>query len=126
MDSKNVILAVILSTIVLIFWATFFEPPIVEQEINKSETSKKENDSTPSIEKATENNKISRAEALNSTNLIVQSIFVHIKSVISGSLEYDSNNIINVCFLQLGHSGCLAINVFSWILGSDNVYCVVL
>ena len=72
MDGKNVIFAIILSTIVLIFWATFFEPPIVEQEINKSEISKKENDSTPSIEKATENNKISRAEALNSTKRINQ------------------------------------------------------
>ena len=32
MDSKNVIFAVILSTLVLIFWATFFEPPVIEQE----------------------------------------------------------------------------------------------
>ena len=38
MDSKNVILAVVLSTVVLIFWATFFEPPIVEQEVNKNQT----------------------------------------------------------------------------------------
>ena len=56
MDSKNVILAVILSTIVLIFWATFFEPPVIDQEINKSETVKKESGSTPSIEKTNENN----------------------------------------------------------------------
>ena len=70
MESKNVIFAVILSTIVLIFWATFFEPPIVEQEINKNEVTKKESDSTPSIEKTIENNKISRTEALNSTKRI--------------------------------------------------------
>jgi len=70
MESKNVIFAVILSTIVLIFWATFFEPPIVEQEINKNEITKKESDSTPSIEKTIENNKISRTEALNSTKRI--------------------------------------------------------
>ena len=70
MESKNVIFAVILSTIVLIFWATFFEPPIVEQEINKNEITKKESDSTPSIEKTVENNKISRTEALNSTKRI--------------------------------------------------------
>ena len=31
MDTKNVIIAVILSTIVLIFWGTFFEPPVIEE-----------------------------------------------------------------------------------------------
>ena len=31
MDSRNVLIAVILSTIVLIVWATFFEPPVIEQ-----------------------------------------------------------------------------------------------
>ena len=39
MDNKNVLLAVLLSTIVLIFWAVFFEPPVVEQQdINKQTT----------------------------------------------------------------------------------------
>ena len=33
MDTKNVLLAVILSTIVLVFWATFFEPPVREEQI---------------------------------------------------------------------------------------------
>ena len=84
MESKNVILAVILSTIVLIFWATFFEPPIVEQEINKNEITKKESNSTPSIEKTTENNKISRTEALNSTKRI----------------KIENNNIIGTISLQ--------------------------
>ena len=32
METKNVLLAIILSTIVLVFWATFFEPPIIEQQ----------------------------------------------------------------------------------------------
>ena len=32
METRNVLLAVILSSIVLIFWATFFEAPIVDQE----------------------------------------------------------------------------------------------
>ena len=43
MDTKNVLLAVILSTIVLIFWATFFEAPIMEQTIEENQISKKTN-----------------------------------------------------------------------------------
>jgi len=33
MDSKNVLMAIVLSTLVLVFWATFFEPPPVERQI---------------------------------------------------------------------------------------------
>ena len=32
MEGKNVLMAVVLSTVVLIFWATFFEPPVVEKQ----------------------------------------------------------------------------------------------
>ena len=70
MDSKNVILAVVLSTVVLIFWATFFEPPIVEQEVNKNQTTQEENNTSPSIEKTTVTNKTSRIDALNVTKRI--------------------------------------------------------
>ena len=35
MDFRNVLIAIVLSTIVLIGWATFFEPPIVEQQTVK-------------------------------------------------------------------------------------------
>ena len=70
MDSKNVILAVVLSTVVLIFWATFFEPPIVEQEVNKNQTTQEENNTSPSIEKTTVTNKTSRIDALNATKRI--------------------------------------------------------
>ena len=70
MDGKNVIFAIILSTIVLIFWATFFEPPVVEQEISKNEIIKKEDDSSPSIEKTVASDKISRIESLNSSKRI--------------------------------------------------------
>ena len=31
METRNVLLAIVLSTIVLIFWGTFFEAPIVEE-----------------------------------------------------------------------------------------------
>ena len=40
MDSKNVLIAVILSTIVLISWSTFFEPPVIERQNNENEISK--------------------------------------------------------------------------------------
>jgi len=32
MDFKNVLMAIVLSTLVLVFWATFFEAPIIEQQ----------------------------------------------------------------------------------------------
>ena len=32
MDFKNVLMAIVLSTLVLVFWATFFEPPPVLKE----------------------------------------------------------------------------------------------
>ena len=35
METRNVLLAVILSTIVLVFWATFFEPPPIDQGIKE-------------------------------------------------------------------------------------------
>jgi len=35
MDFKNVLMAIVLSTLVLIVWATFFEAPIVEQQTNQ-------------------------------------------------------------------------------------------
>ena len=38
MDGKNVLMAVVLSTVVLIFWATFFEAPIVEQKVQKDQS----------------------------------------------------------------------------------------
>ena len=40
MDFKNVLMAIVLSTLVLIGWATFFEPPIVEQQITENEIRK--------------------------------------------------------------------------------------
>ena len=41
MDFRNVLMAIILSTIVLIGWATFFEAPNVEQHVTKEEITKK-------------------------------------------------------------------------------------
>ena len=40
MESRNVLLAIILSTIVLVVWATFFEAPIVEQQPTEKKITK--------------------------------------------------------------------------------------
>ena len=42
MDFRNVIMAIVLSTIVLIGWGTFFEPPIVEQQTTENQIKKNE------------------------------------------------------------------------------------
>ena len=70
MDTKNVLFAVILSTIVLIFWSTFFEPPIIDQQINENKISKNENSSSPSIDNKEIKNEIVRADSINKTNRI--------------------------------------------------------
>ena len=70
MDTKNVIIAVILSTIVLIFWGTFFEPPVIEEKNIENQITKSENTSTPSIEEMEASKKISRQEALKSADRI--------------------------------------------------------
>ena len=36
METKNVLMAIVLSTLVLVFWATFFEPPPVEQNTSEN------------------------------------------------------------------------------------------
>ena len=40
MDFRNVLIAIVLSTIVLIGWSTFFEAPIVEQQTAKKQITK--------------------------------------------------------------------------------------
>ena len=42
METKNVLLAIILSTIVLVFWATFFEAPIVDPSTSENQITKNE------------------------------------------------------------------------------------
>ena len=65
METRNVLLAVILSTIVLIFWATFFEAPIVEQKPAEKQITKSENSSTPSIEEIEAAKTTSRKEDIS-------------------------------------------------------------
>ena len=70
MESRNVLFAVILSTIVLVFWSTFFEPPIVEQKPLKNQTTNTQNNNSPSIDDVETKNEITRNEAINKTSRI--------------------------------------------------------
>ena len=66
MDSKNVLMAIVLSTLVLVFWATFFEPPPVERQIAEDQVIKSEELSSPSIEKVERSKKIVRDDTIDS------------------------------------------------------------
>ena len=70
METKNVLLAVVLSTIVLVFWATFFEPPPVEKQITEKQITKSEETSSPSIEEIETSKKISRNETIKTVDRI--------------------------------------------------------
>jgi len=72
MDFKNVLLAIVLSTAVLIGWATFFEPPIVEQQISENTITKNEDLSSPSINEEGKKveNEIARNEVINNTKRV--------------------------------------------------------
>ena len=70
MEGRNVLLAIVLSTLVLIVWATFFEAPIVDQKNNKNEITKNQDISSPSIEEKEVKTEIGRSEIKNKTKLI--------------------------------------------------------
>ena len=71
MDSKNVILAVILSTLVLIVWATFFEPPVVENKAAKNQILQNDDKPSPTIEEQNSINEVSRSNAINNAERII-------------------------------------------------------
>ena len=72
METRNVLLAIVLSTIVLIFWATFFEPPIVEQQATENEITKSKDLASPSIDEDTKEIKseITRSDTINKTKRV--------------------------------------------------------
>jgi len=70
METKNVLIAVILSTIVLVFWATFFEPPPSEISKTENEITKSEKDSSPSIEVEEAESTLSRTEIISNVKRI--------------------------------------------------------
>jgi len=70
MDSKNVLMAIVLSTLVLVGWATFFEPPPVERKIVEDQVTKSEELSSPSIEKVELSKKIERDDAIDNEDRV--------------------------------------------------------
>ena len=71
MDTKNVLFAIILSTIVLVFWTTFFAPvPNIDNNIGKKIVEKNENESSPSIDSNELKSEISRDQAINKTSRV--------------------------------------------------------
>ena len=50
MDFKNVLMAIVLSTLVLVGWATFFEAPIIEQQNTENQITENQDLSSPSID----------------------------------------------------------------------------
>ena len=70
MDGKNVLMAIVLSSLVLVVWATFFEAPIVDQPTKENQITKNESTSTPSIEEVENIKKTSRKEAISKADRI--------------------------------------------------------
>ena len=72
MDFRNVLFAIILSTLVLVGWAVFFEPPVVEQQTVENELVKNNNLSSPSIDKDEKEtkNEITRSDTINKTKRV--------------------------------------------------------
>ena len=93
MDSKNVLMAVVLSTIVLVFWATFFEPPVNEIQNENNKITKKDQSSTPSIEEVDEIKKISRDQAIKG----IERIKLENKNIL-GSISLEGGVIDDIVF----------------------------
>ena len=72
MDFRNVLIAIVLSTLVLIIWATFFEAPIIEQKTTESKIEQNQDLSSPSIDEGEKEiaNEITRDDVIKSTNRI--------------------------------------------------------
>ena len=72
METKNVLIAVILSTLVLVFWSTFFEPPINEEQFVNNEMTSKQETSSPSLslDEGELKNEATRNESINKTSRI--------------------------------------------------------
>ena len=77
METKNVLIAVILSTLVLVFWSTFFEPPINEEQFVNNKMTSKQETSSPSLsldegelKNEATRNEATRNESINKTSRI--------------------------------------------------------
>jgi len=72
MEGKNVLLAIIFSTIVLVGWATFFEPSVVQQQAEDKQISQNQDLPSPSLDENEKEikNEVSRNDVINNTNRI--------------------------------------------------------
>jgi len=72
MDFKNVLIAIVLSTIVLVAWGTFFEAPIVEQQAPEKQIVENQDLTSPSIDESGKEikNGITRNDVINNTKRI--------------------------------------------------------
>ena len=70
MDSKNVLIAIVLSTLVLVFWAAFFEPPVTNNPVNENTINQTQKSDSPSVETKEIDNVATRDEAINNVNRI--------------------------------------------------------
>ena len=93
MDFRNVLIAIVLSTTVLIGWATFFEAPIIEEPAVENEIKKEKKVSTPSLEEIESSKKISRSEAINKDDRIKLE-----NNNIKGSISLEGGIIDDVIF----------------------------
>ena len=100
MESRNVLMAVILSTVVLIVWATFFEQPVVEQTVSDQKIEKNLESSSPTIDENEKEikNELSRDDIINKTNRIKIS-----NDNISGSISLDGGVIDDIIFKNYNH-----------------------
>ena len=70
MDFRNVLMAIILSSIVLIGWGTFFEQPNIEQVDNKNSLTKNNELDSPTIDEKENITEISRSDTINESKRI--------------------------------------------------------
>ena len=102
MEGRNVLLAVVLSTVVLVFWATFFEPPPVEKKVVENTKTESVESSTPSIEKTEPTKKISRTQAINNSERITienaktNKIFSYVNALKYFNNKYKIKIVINL------------------------------
>ena len=72
MENRNVLIAIVLSSLVLLFWATFFQPPPVERKVDEQQISKNQEAESPSVDENQESvaNEITRDKIISSTKRI--------------------------------------------------------
>ena len=72
MENRNVLIAIVLSSLVLIIWATFFQPPPVERKVDEQQITKNQEAESPSLDGNQESvaNEITREEIIGSTKRI--------------------------------------------------------